>query len=179
MTAIDGFIAKIENYAIALLLVWITVVVSLQVIYRYFFDSALSWSEEMARLSLVWMTFIGAAAVTREGGHITVDILRARYSGWVARAFEVLLLALTIGFSLLLVRYGIDLGRMQWATYSTALQLPMTIFSLPVVTWAVLVVFHVIVAVGSNRHLRSTSRIEDGAGNVNAEPETTPPHDLV
>ena len=49
-----------------------------QVFARYFFGAPFSWSEEVARLGLIWMTFIAAAFVMAEGRHIAVDVLSPR-----------------------------------------------------------------------------------------------------
>mgnify|MGYP003147398950 FL=1 len=45
-----------------------------QVVFRYFFDSPLLWSDELSRLLVVWMTFIGAAVVCWQGRHLSVDV---------------------------------------------------------------------------------------------------------
>jgi len=46
-----------------------------QVGFRYLLDSPLIWSEELAKLLLVWMVFLGAAAVAFDGKHLDVDVL--------------------------------------------------------------------------------------------------------
>ena len=48
-------------------------VVLLQVICRYLFNNSLSWSEELARMLLVQITFLGAAAAFHSRVHIAVD----------------------------------------------------------------------------------------------------------
>ncbi|MBE8146855.1 TRAP transporter small permease [Brevibacterium casei] len=58
-----------------LLMVGVFVLVLLQVVTRYVFDSPLSWTEEVARLTLVWLTFIAAAFVSSRRSHITVDLI--------------------------------------------------------------------------------------------------------
>lgn len=54
------------------------VVVVLQVVCRYLFNNSLFWSEELARMLLVQITFLGAAVAFRNRAHIAVDILAAR-----------------------------------------------------------------------------------------------------
>ncbi len=63
-----------EAVAMALL-VGIVAVVALQVVGRYLLTNPFIWPEEVTRLMLVWLTFIGGAAVTRRGAHIAVDLL--------------------------------------------------------------------------------------------------------
>ena len=50
-------------------------VVLLQVICRYLFNSSLFWSEELARMLLVQITFLGATAAFHGRMHIAVDIV--------------------------------------------------------------------------------------------------------
>ena len=49
-----------------------------QVFARYVFGAPFQWSEEVARLALIWMTFISAAFVMAERRHIAVDMISVR-----------------------------------------------------------------------------------------------------
>ena len=69
-----------EQTLAALFLFVILATMGAQVFARYFFGAPFSWSEEVARLALIWMTFMAAAFVMAEGRHITVDVLSARLS---------------------------------------------------------------------------------------------------
>lgn len=46
--------------------------VFLQVIMRYFFGSALQWSEEVAAICMVWSVYMGASLCVRERFHIRI-----------------------------------------------------------------------------------------------------------
>jgi len=69
-----------ERTLAALFLFVILTTMGSQVFARHFFGAPFQWSEEVARLSLIWMTFIAAAFVMAEGRHITVDVLSTRLS---------------------------------------------------------------------------------------------------
>lgn len=75
--AADGLERLLDAALIVLLLV-MTASVVWQVFARYALAAAPSWSEEVARYLMVWVTFLGAAAVLRSGGHITVGVLADR-----------------------------------------------------------------------------------------------------
>lgn len=49
-----------------------------QIFFRYVLSQPLIWSEEFSRLLLVWLTFLGAAAVAWDGRHLNVDVFYAR-----------------------------------------------------------------------------------------------------
>lgn len=52
--------------------------VFLNVILRTFFNSGLTWSEELARYLFVFVTYIGAISAMRVNGHLGVDTLISR-----------------------------------------------------------------------------------------------------
>ena len=68
----------LEKRFACLFLVLILTTMAVHVIARYVFGSPFQWSEEAARLALIWMTFISAAYVMAEGRHIAVDMVSAR-----------------------------------------------------------------------------------------------------
>jgi TRAP-type C4-dicarboxylate transport system permease small subunit len=55
------------------LMLFIAVVVSANVIGRYVFNYGLVWSDEVARFSLIWISFLGSAVLVRQGQHIAID----------------------------------------------------------------------------------------------------------
>lgn len=52
----------------------ITAVLFGQVAFRYVFGAPLIWSEELARVLLVWLVFLGAAVCVKRRGHFRVRI---------------------------------------------------------------------------------------------------------
>ena len=58
-----------------LLVAGIAVVVSAGVIWRYFLNDSLSWTEESAKFLMVWLVFTGAPIALQNGGHAAIDVL--------------------------------------------------------------------------------------------------------
>lgn len=54
--------------------------VFLNVVLRTFFNSGLTWSEELARYLFVYVTYIGAISAMRSNEHLGVDTLLSRVS---------------------------------------------------------------------------------------------------
>lgn len=63
-----------ENVLFVLFAVMV-VVVFVNVVARYVFDSSIIASEELARYTFVWASFLGAVFVLNEDGHIGVDLV--------------------------------------------------------------------------------------------------------
>lgn len=57
-----------------------TVLVFLQVVFRYFFKSPISWAEELTMLTFQWCVFLGAAIAVRQGIHFKLDFLTRHFS---------------------------------------------------------------------------------------------------
>lgn len=66
---------KIIRTATIAVLAMITVIVSIEVILRYFFGMTLYITEELSRYSMVWMVFLGSSLAIRENSHHRVELL--------------------------------------------------------------------------------------------------------
>lgn len=73
-------IVVVERSLAGLMLILIVGTMGAQVIARYWFGMPFSWSEEIARLAMIWLTFIAASYVMAEGNHIAVDLWSAKVS---------------------------------------------------------------------------------------------------
>jgi TRAP-type C4-dicarboxylate transport system permease small subunit len=68
-------IEAVLNTVIGAMLALITVSLIYQVFGRYVLGRAPGWSEEVARMLIVWLTMLGAGACLRGGTHIAVTVL--------------------------------------------------------------------------------------------------------
>jgi TRAP-type C4-dicarboxylate transport system permease small subunit len=71
-------LVRLEKTASVSLLVVVVAVLAAQVIARYVFRAPISWSEEVARLALIWLTFVASGFVTADREHIVVDLIPRR-----------------------------------------------------------------------------------------------------
>ena len=75
MKKIDKILDYFETGSFIVLLSVMTIVVFLQVIYRYILHASLSWSEEVSRYCMIYTVFIGVGAGLKAGTHTGVDAL--------------------------------------------------------------------------------------------------------
>ncbi|MBK9246376.1 MAG: TRAP transporter small permease [Burkholderiales bacterium] len=73
MQLIDRVLQRAEEVASLLLVAGIAVVVGGQIVFRYFLNSPLSWTEELAQFFLICLTFVAATAVMKRGAHFSID----------------------------------------------------------------------------------------------------------
>lgn len=64
---------RFEKGAVTVLLGTMTIVVFLQVFFRFVVKGSLPWSEELARYVMVWAVFFGASMGAKIGAHIGVE----------------------------------------------------------------------------------------------------------
>lgn len=78
MEAVSKAINKFLNVLIAVSLALMSILVFLNVVLRYGFNSGITWSEEMARFLFIWLVFFGAIAAMKDNEHLGMDTLVKR-----------------------------------------------------------------------------------------------------
>jgi TRAP-type C4-dicarboxylate transport system permease small subunit len=104
--AID-LVSAAVRVVILLMAAAIFAIVIVTVVTRYGFNYVLSWSEEVPRYLLIWVSFLGAAACVDLRDHIAFDYLLKRFPDPVRRAVQLLINAAIFGFGWIMLRYGI------------------------------------------------------------------------
>ncbi len=73
-----GIVCRVLEFAIALLLAAMVVLVFGNVVARYGFNSGITLSEELSRWMFIWLTFLGAVIALKERGHLGMDMVVAK-----------------------------------------------------------------------------------------------------
>lgn len=100
----------VVGWFIALLLAVMTALITWQVFARYVMGSPLSFSEEIARFSMIWMTMLGAAYAFRYGTLISVDLVTELASKNIERLFSIAIALISILFAYVLLTEGWSLA---------------------------------------------------------------------
>lgn len=103
------FVESIFEHLGMLFLGAMTVIITYQVICRYFFDRTPSWSEEVALLLMVWMGFIGLALGVIKGVHISIEFFVSVLPTKLQKVIHVVDQLLVGLFGLTLLIYGYQL----------------------------------------------------------------------
>ena len=83
------------------------IIVVLAVIFRYGFNRSLTWTEEVPRYLLIWISFLGAAAGVARREHVGFDVLFNAFPAPVRRWLGAAIGVLILGFGWIVFRYGI------------------------------------------------------------------------
>lgn len=92
---------------ICALLIAMTVVVFSQVIARYVFEQSLSWSEELARFILMWLSMLSAAYAFKIKSHFALRILVSRFPAKLQWATGIAVHIVVAAFFAVLLYYSI------------------------------------------------------------------------
>ena len=92
---LDNKISRLETVLITLLLTLMILMAFSQIVLRNFFATGIDWGDALIRYLVVWVAFIGAAVATRQGKHITIDLL----ARWLTGARSIAIQALSCFFS--------------------------------------------------------------------------------
>ena len=101
-----------------------SVVVAVQVFFRYALNDSLFWSEELARYLLVWLTFLGASVAYRRNIHPGVDIVYTRMPASIQRTISIFIHFISTVLFGVMIFYGIQFSYFVRLQISPALYLP-------------------------------------------------------
>jgi C4-dicarboxylate transporter DctQ subunit len=131
---IDSALCWLEDAFIASLLLSASVIIFVNVVLRYIFNTGFIWAEEFVRYEIVWLVFIGGSVAARKGIHIGVEAVLHVLPAAAARALKVTVGVICIAFCAALVWYGAELVA-QTQTFrqrTSAMQAPFWIVQLAV-----------------------------------------------
>lgn len=127
MERLSAGLNRVCELGLILFLSIMSIVVFLEVIFRYIFNLPLFWTEEFARYCLVWASLLGAAVALRKGEHIAVTFFMDHFPEGLRRAM-ILAAHVSICCILAVILWGgVNLVLVTSKQISPALRIPMAI----------------------------------------------------
>ena len=114
----------LEALSVALIAAY-TVLVLLQVFFRYVLNQPLFWAEEVVRYGLVWSVMLGSALVAHERGHVRIEVIGAFVGERGRRIVDAIAGGLTWAFTLILLVAGVQFVMRTLFQHSASLGVPM------------------------------------------------------
>jgi TRAP-type C4-dicarboxylate transport system permease small subunit len=96
----------IQKYSTVFLLASMVFIIGLQVFFRYFLGRPLSWTEELARLFQIWLTFLIIGQLLGLKDHIAISYFIERMPLRLSILLRTLNNFIILIFSVLLIRWG-------------------------------------------------------------------------
>lgn len=158
---ITGAMETIVSKVLIVLLLFAVVVGAMQVFTRVVLKSPLSWTEEAARFSFVYLSFLGAFVGYRRSSHFNMDFLIGKMQGSILKLFNVICDSIVLIISLLVVKNGYGMILLTMAQRSPILKLKMSW-----VYGVVPVAFFMIALHAIERLYDHMTEIESGRGGI-------------
>lgn len=117
----------LEKYFLGITVAIMVIVMTYQVILRYCFSAANSWSEELARYLFIYDVMIAAAIATRRNSHLQVDFLINLLKPKVKYIFTIVATIAGIVFLGFLFNYSLTLCHTAANNISAGLKISMSI----------------------------------------------------
>ena len=104
--AVNSAILKVGRNLAWMALALMVLVILLQVVARYIFNSALPWPDEAARFLMLWMTGLIAPSAYRWSGFVAIDMLPAALPKIPSQILLLLLLILSTLVLVIAIQFG-------------------------------------------------------------------------
>ncbi|MDB4516185.1 TRAP transporter small permease [Crocinitomicaceae bacterium] len=118
----------------------IVVLTLVQVFARYVFNSPLLWSEELARLLLVWVVFLGGAVVCWDGRHLNVDTFFSRTPPKLRAVLRATNALIALFFLFILAWSSWPLIELEWIINMGSIPISMSFVRIPALVGGVLMI---------------------------------------
>lgn len=149
---------KVEEGFIGVTMIAVVIMLTVNIILRFFFSAGITWAEEFIRYAIIWITFIGGAICFRRGIHVGIDLLMESLPEKGQKLLSLFINVLAIILMLLLIKYGIDLVlfSMNTGQLTPALQINMYWAYLAIPVGALLSLIHLLInTYGMIRQIRT------------------------
>ncbi len=97
LSFLSDAINKLIEFIVASLLIFLSVLMILAVFYRYILNNSIYWSDEVSKILLVFLAFLGSTVAYKHSAHIGIDIITERLS---KRLNSVLFILIKVSFLL-------------------------------------------------------------------------------
>ena len=98
-----------------------------QVVLRYVFNNANSWSEELTRYIFIYQVMLASAVAIRRNSHLQVDVLVGKMNPKVKSVFTILSTIAGVIFLIVLFKYSLQFVAIGTRNTSSGLYIPMSI----------------------------------------------------
>ena len=106
ITALDRALAKVEEVALALLLLGMVLLAALQVLLRNIWDTGIDWADITLQNVTVLIGLLGAAIATSEGRHLNIDLFSRLLKGRARTGLKVAIGLFSVAVCAMLARGG-------------------------------------------------------------------------
>ena len=120
LSAPSRWLERIENGAIAVLVLAMVLLAGAQIVLRNLFGTGIEWGDPLLRALVLWTAMLGALAAARDDKHIGLDLVTHFVHGRARRVMRFIALLFAAGISAAMAWYGANLVMLDYATGTPA-----------------------------------------------------------
>jgi len=147
LNKLSNFIDWLIIRLVFILMLCLVITTTLQIVFRVFFD-ALTWSEELSRYFLVWITFFAATIAYKRGSHIAINFVVVKLESKFKFLITIFQYIVSILFFSILFYYSWKMIQLQFFQTSPAMSLPMQYIYSCITISMIIMIIHALAALG-------------------------------
>ena len=142
--SIGAWVARITSWLVIGMASVMMIALILQIIFRYVFNSSLSWSEELALFLFTWVVLLAGSIGVREHMHVRLILVRDRFAPFGRKCFDLCaeVLAIAFGFLLLIKGWDYTVATAEQGMVSAAVRYPLQYLYFVAPLAGGLIIFH-------------------------------------
>ena len=141
---INEWIVKIYGTVSLIFVAFMTIIIAIQVFYRYVLNIGLVWTDESARFLCIWVCMLGSAILIFEDEHIKITLFEDTFPAF-RRPFQLIQRILILVYAGFMIYLAIDcLGLAAAAASSPAMKAPMILVYIVYPLFAVAAFIHAV-----------------------------------
>jgi TRAP-type C4-dicarboxylate transport system permease small subunit len=126
--AVLNAIDRVVSWTIIAAMAVLTVVMVLQVFYRYVLNDSLRWGWDIPRLCFIWVLLLSIPLAIRYNAHVGIDLVVERFGEAARRRTRVFNAAFMLLLSAMAAYYGFQLARETWDQMMPGIDLSVGLF---------------------------------------------------
>lgn len=120
-------VSKVNTWLVGILSLVMVFSVFINIVNRVIVQAQMSWTEEIARYAMIWMTYLTVGIGIRKGAHLGVEMLVSKFRPQVTRAVSLFAHTCSLAFCLVVAFFAMEVLQTQFSfgQTSAALEIPM------------------------------------------------------
>lgn len=139
---VDDFISKLLKILLVIIFTVLTVTALLQVFFRFVMQNPLTWTDEVCRYCLIWLTLLGIGVASQRKSHISIDIICNVLPKKVLAVLRKFWNICAIVFCIIVFKYGAQLVVLNMAQYSAGMHIQLGYIYISVPAGALFILYY-------------------------------------
>jgi TRAP-type C4-dicarboxylate transport system permease small subunit len=124
LSFLSDTINRFVELLVVSLLLFLSILMVLAVFYRYGLNSSIYWSDEVSKILLVFIAFLGSTVAYKHKAHIGIDILAEKLSKKLKKYLEILIALTFLSFWILILLESLKMMPLFMMQKTATLEIP-------------------------------------------------------